>query len=173
MPTNDAVLAYHLPTRPYDVIAAVNFNGHSVHVSFNDHRGYWIAWYTWSGRNVLRRGCLADCLRAAKDEYDRGAPGDSVGTHYPTRTHSGRMPSESAEDFKRLCVEAGYVVGPSGGEVLSWRTPLHDKVGDALSWEKTGIVPAVTFLVTSKTVEEYDAKIREYLDSRAYRQGRG
>lgn len=58
---------YWLPTRPYNVIAAINrmaaatgspryamaahgadYNGHSVGVYWNHYRGYWLAEYTWS-----------------------------------------------------------------------------------------------------------------------------
>lgn len=86
-----------LPTRPYGVIDAINrvalatgsaqgamagsdadYNGHHVRVSFNDYRQYWVAEYTWAGRNVIERGSFEACVRAAKAEYDRGALGASV-----------------------------------------------------------------------------------------------
>lgn len=88
---------FFAPTRPYDIIAAINrvavatgstvnaykatnadYNGHSVTVGFNKYRGYWIAEHFWAGRNVLCRGQFEDCLKAAITEYNRGALGSSI-----------------------------------------------------------------------------------------------
>lgn len=185
-----AATRYHLAQRPYGVVDAVNrvaaatgsvryalaasdadYNGHRVSVTFNDYRGYWIAQYTWAGRVVLARGALAECLRAAKAEYDRGALGAEVVATYSAATPGDQVtPPVSAADFERLCVEAGYEVAPSAGTLPSWWTPLHDKVGEAISWEKHGLGPAVSFLVSSKTVEEYEAKLSAYnLEAQAAR----
>lgn len=90
-------LDLHLPLRPYGIIAGINrmalatgsiaramagasadYNGHLVSVYFNDYRSYYVADYTWSGRQVLARGGVEECLRAAIREYDRGALGASV-----------------------------------------------------------------------------------------------
>lgn len=39
-----------------------NYNGHSVRMSFNDRRGYWIVEYTWAGRQVIARGSFKEVL---------------------------------------------------------------------------------------------------------------
>ena len=130
------------------------------------------AWYTWAGREVLGRGSLSECLRAAKAEYDRGALGASASVHYPEQRYPGeRMPTESREDFVRQCRETGYVENLLEGAREPWWTPLHEKVGDAMSWERHGLAPAVGFLVASKTVEEYEAKLKAHLDARRARVG--
>lgn len=88
---------YHASTVPYGITTALNrraaavgsvghargashadYNGHSVHVSWNDFRRYYIAEYTWAGRNVLARGSLESCLNAALSYYRKGALGASV-----------------------------------------------------------------------------------------------
>lgn len=183
------VPSYWIPTRPFNVIAAVNrmalatgsvryamagadadYNGHAVSVYFNSYRGYWLAEYTWSGRNVLARGKLEDCLRAGKREYDRGALGASVKAHYPDpKRGDDHDPEESPEEFERLCVEAGYTsteTVPEKEHFASWWTPLHEKVNDALFFERHGMFPAVGFLCNSKTVEEYEAKMDAHRNER-------
>lgn len=178
--------SFHLATRPYGVIDAINrmaaatgspryamasahadYNGHAVSVYFNGYRGYWLAEYTWAGRVVLCRGSLVECLRAAKQEYDRGALGASVVARFPDKPGwaSDKSPTESAEDFARLCAEAGYTredeLPPA-----SWHTPLHDLVNDAMQYERHGLAPAVGFLANSKTVEEYKAKLDAHFAER-------
>jgi len=179
-------ISYRLPTRPYSVIDAINrmaaatgspryamlashadYNGHAVSVYFNTYRGYWLAEYTWSGRNVLAQGDLGLCLRAAKQEYDRGALGASVTATYPDpqaqRLSDDRMPSETLADFDAACLAAGYSSEP---DACTWRTPLHDLVNDAMSYERNGIAPAVGYLANSATVEEYNAKIDAHVAER-------
>lgn len=41
------------------------YNGHSVGMSFNERRQYWIAEYTWAGRQVISRGSFKDVLSQA------------------------------------------------------------------------------------------------------------
>jgi hypothetical protein len=96
MTTNNTPV-FHLPTRPYSPIDALNrraaaigspryvmateyadYNGHHVTVSWNSYRGYYIAQYYWAERIVLERGSFADCLRVALKEYARGALGASA-----------------------------------------------------------------------------------------------
>jgi hypothetical protein len=88
---------FHLPIRPYGVIDAynrkaaavgspryaqateyANYNGHHVTLSWNDYRRYYVAEYFWAGRVVIARGDFAYCLRAAIEEYNRGALGASA-----------------------------------------------------------------------------------------------
>ena len=172
-----------LVTRPYSVIDAINrmaaatgsmryasatshadYNGHRITVSWNNYRGYWIAEYFWAGRVVLARGTLADCLQAAKSEYERGALGASVTASFAPRADSigDRLPTESEEDFTRLCAELGFV----DADDMSWRTPMHDLVGDAMGWERHGLAPAVGYLANSTSVEEYKAKLDAFFAER-------
>jgi hypothetical protein len=178
--------AYCIATRPYSVVDAINrvaaatgspryammashadYNGHAVTVYFNSYRGYWLAEYTWAGRNVLCRGTLAECLRAAKREHDRGALGSSVKATYPKEplVSSDHKPEETPADFARLCAEAGYTredeLPPE-----TWRTPLHKLVNDAMQYERHGLAPAVGFLANSKTAEEYQAKLDSHFAAR-------
>lgn len=195
------MMTFSLATRPYSVIDAVNrmaaatgsmryatgaahadYNGHAVSVTFNDYKGYWIAEYTWSGRNVLARGTLKEALSAAKREYDRGALGASVRASYPVGLNRAgdfltmdalrpKAPSETEEDFAKLCEEAGYTLDTAEdfrqeAARAAWWTPLHDKVNDAMSYERHGLAPAVSFLVQSTTVEEYEAKLEAFFAER-------
>ncbi len=183
-----SIPTFWLPTRPYNVIAAINrmaaatgsmryasqaahadYNGHHVTVNFNEYRGYWIAEYFWAGRVVLARGSLREVLRAAKAEHDRGALGSAATASYPKRlgAFGDHKPTETAEDFIALCAEFGFVSEDAQKTHRdSWWTPLHDKVNDAMSYEKHGLAPAVGFLANSKTVEEYEAKIDAFIAER-------
>lgn len=125
---------YHVPTRPYTPIDALNrraaavgspgyaqatayadYNGHAVQVHWNDFRGYYIAEYFWAGRVVLARGDFATCLRAALDEYRRGALGCSV-------TVTLRDGDDVAGD---LCLAEPLLVQGSQPNVLPWWTWRH------------------------------------------------
>lgn len=176
---------FHLATRPYDIIAAVNryaaatgsqgyaershgasYNGHFVRVYFNSYVGYWLAEYTWSGRQVLSRGSLVEALRAAKSEYDRGALGACVVASYHARGVIDRHePSESLEDFEAACKAAGYAEGDEP-KTPAWRTPLHNEVSGAFEYERHGLAPAVGLLCNSKTLEEYKAKLDAFFNER-------
>ncbi len=97
MNTSTTPVTFHLPVRPYSPIDALNrraaalgspryaeasahadYNGHHVALSWNSYRGYYIAEYSWSGRNVIARGDFAPCLAATLSEYSRGALGASA-----------------------------------------------------------------------------------------------
>jgi hypothetical protein len=183
-------MMFWLPTRPYNVIAAINrmaaatgscqyamstanadYNGHSVSIDWNHYRGYWIARYTWAGTIVIARGRLVDCLRTGKAEYDRGALGAEVMVRYPKPSNvpGDHEPSETVEEFAKLCAEEGYTneneLSPEAHDA-TWRTPLHALVNDAMSYQRYGLAPAVGFLANSKTVEEYEAKLKAHFDER-------
>lgn len=162
-------MQFWLPTRPYNIIAAINrvaaatgspryaqaahgadYNGHHVTVYFNDYRKYWLAEYTWAGRQVLARGGLESCLKAAKAEYDRGALGASVAVTVDNEADAA------------LCQAMGFL--PWSKEIeaahdATWRTELHGEVNMALRYEQQVGIPATGFLANSKTMAEYKAKI--------------
>jgi hypothetical protein len=175
-------LEFWLPTRPFNVIAAVNrmtaatgsiryaqaaagadYNGHNISLTEpNSHVSYWRAYYIWSGINYVARGTLRECLDGAKREYDRGALGASA--HVKVET----------EEDAQTCRDAGWL--PYSKEIeaahdATWRTPLHDLVNEAIAWEKNGLFPgAVGVLVQCKTVAEYQARRDAYRDElNAYR----
>lgn len=95
---------FYLPTRPYSVIDCINrvslatgsignaergadvdYNGHHVYfVEPNQFKRYWTCGYTWAGSHTIGRGSLAECLEAAKREYDRGE-GRPLVLESPTR----------------------------------------------------------------------------------------
>ncbi len=100
---NAATTEFHIPVRPYSPIDAHNrvaaakgspayasataladYNGHHVTLSWNDHRGYYVAEYFWAGRVVLARGDFAGCLRAVIAEHARGALGASAHVVIPS-----------------------------------------------------------------------------------------
>lgn len=164
---------YWLPTRPYGVIDAINrhalatgsmrfaqiaadadYNGHYVTVAFNDYRGYWVTEYTWAGRNVLARGEFARCLEAGIEEYNRGALGATL------------VVCPRTEEEAALCRAKGLVVKNEEEHYKTWWTPLHMKVGEAFLYQQQTGIPVPAFLANSKSVEEYEAKVKEALAAR-------
>lgn len=169
---------FWLPTRPYNVIAAVNrmaaatgsiryaqaaagadYNGHAVSfVEPNKHAPYWRAYYIWSGFNYVGRGTLRDCLDGAKREYDRGALGASA--HVKVET----------EEDARTCRDAGWLPYSKDIEAAhdaTWWTDRHDLVNEAMAWEKNGLFPgAVGVLIQCKDAAEYHARKEAYLEER-------
>lgn len=162
-------LSFWLPTRPYGLADSVNrvaaatgspryamgahsadYNGHRVHVGFNSYRGYYTCEYTWSGRNVLARGPLADCLEAAKREQARGALGSTVVVHVRDQAEAD------------LCISMGFEPHSEAIEkahTVTWYSELHREVGQALRYQNQMGCPAVGFLLESKTLAEYKAKV--------------
>lgn len=169
---------FWLPTRPFNLIAAINrraaatgscryaqaseaadYNGHRVDfVEPNQFKRYWTCYYTWAGIHTIGRGSLADCLRAAKAEYDRGALGAS-----------SRLEVKTEEDAQ-ACLDAGFQPWSEDIEAAhraSWWTPLHDLISEAFQDEKLGFLPgAVGILANSKDVEEYRAWVAASLKLR-------
>lgn len=91
------MLSAWIPTRPYTITDQINrsaaatgsvrgamaaasadYNGHSVKVSWNSFRKYWVCEYYWGERVVLGRGEMEHCLRAGAAEHARGALGSEV-----------------------------------------------------------------------------------------------
>jgi hypothetical protein len=141
----DGTMMY-LPIRPYGVIDAINrvalatggvrgamagshadYNGHSTQVSFNDRRQYWVAEYTWAGRNVLARGEFESCVQAAKHEWDRGALGAAAQV-------------KCLMDVQvEYCRSLGFVSQEEYDAAnASWRNEYLDRVAAALRMDKLG-----------------------------------
>lgn len=160
---------FWMPTRPYDITAAINrmaaatgslrramasatadFNGHCVTMRFNDFRGYWVAEYFWGGRMVVWRGEFKPTMDAAVREYNRGALGASVFVHVETEEHAA------------LCRAAGlteYTKDIDAAHHATWFTDLHKEVSAAIRLEREVGIPATSFLVSSATLAEYNAKV--------------
>ena len=174
--------SHWLPTRSFGVIAAINrmalatgdvtraiqgetadYNGHSVTVQFNDFRRYWVAEYQWGDRVVLDRGTLAQCLSAAKREYDRGALGAEVYVHTRHETEAAEAVAAGFQPCSEAIVAA---------HDATWRTSMHAEVGAAMELERQLAIPAVGFLATSKTLEEYQGKVDAFLAERRARNAR-
>jgi hypothetical protein len=172
---------FWLPTRPFGLIAAINrrgaatgsirgamlsesadYNGHFVgFVEPNSFKRYWTCYYTWAGIHTIGRGSLADCLRAAKREYDRGALG------------AGSKVSVETEEDTAACLAAGFQ--PWSEEIekthlATWWDARFDLINTAADYEKWGIFPgAIGHLANSKTVEEFEAKFQAYKAERTAR----
>lgn len=153
---------YWLPTIPMMPIDVVNrhaagtgsachaiqasdadYNGHRVGVSFKPHSVHgpcWNAEYTWGGRRVLGRGSLEMCLRAACQEYDRGARGSSVHVYVDDAA------PESVEEQEQACRDVGAL--PCTDEVErahaeSWWTGAHEGARSAAWLKRLGCFHAV------------------------------
>lgn len=120
-----------------------NFNGHHITVDFNAYRGYFVAEYTWAGRNVLARGSAEECLDAALREHNRGAAFSSV-VFYPETVADAACARE-----KGLALE----------DAEPKMDPMFALVGDAMHLMQQFGVPATSYLMESKTPEEYKAKV--------------
>lgn len=126
------MVTFFAPEHPYTPIDALNrraaamgspgyamqaahadYNGHRIGVGWNSYRGYYIAEYWWAGRVVLCRGSFADCLRAALDEWRRGALGCSVAI----------TPREDDAEALALCQATAELVT---AETRDWWTWRHD-----------------------------------------------
>lgn len=165
-----------LPTRPYTIIGAINrrsaatgsarfadlashadYNGHFVSVYFNDYRQYWVADYTWAGRIVLGRGTLANCLSAAKAEYDRGALGACV------------VVTVESEEDKQEAELFGFQ--PYSKEIQeaynkTWQDDRFECLSEAFQYETHGLAPSVGLLANSKSAAEFKEKLAAYFAER-------
>lgn len=167
---------FWIPTRPYNLIGAINrmaaatgsmryaqlaadadYNGHHVTVSFNDYRGYWIAEYFWAGRNVLARGELSHCLRAAKEEHDRGALGSTVVVTVSTDEDAAEVMAAGFAPYDKESEAAHFA---------AWKDARFAEINGAMDYERHGLAPAVGFLANSATVEEYEAKLETFFAQR-------
>lgn len=131
--TEPQSVAFHLPAIPYTPIDALNrraaavgspeyaqrsahadYNGKAVRVWWNSFRRYYIAEYTWAGRNVLARGSFASCLRAALRYYEAGALGSSVRI----------VLREGDRDAEEICRQTPQIREGHEGD-LAWLTWRH------------------------------------------------
>lgn len=168
-PTNQKIRMW-IPTRPYTLIdginrvaaatgsigyamgaAYANYNGHHVSIYPPDYVKYWRAIYFWGERVTLCRGTLEQALRAAKDEYDRGAKGASASF------------DASSEEEAQLAEKHGFVRWSEESEAdhkASFQDARFAEINNAFWYEKHAGVPAVGYLANSATIEEYNAKIQ-------------
>jgi hypothetical protein len=122
---------FHLPTKPYDIIAAVNraaaatgyvgyalrassasYNGHGLTLAWNDYRAYWVGGYTWSGWQVIVRSeSFADALQACKEFYAKDGLGASLAV-YVTR----------GEDEAIIRADADFIEGKEEAAQMPWIT---------------------------------------------------
>jgi hypothetical protein len=132
---------------------SADYNGHFIRVDWNSYKGYWLAEYTWAGRNVLARGSFEQCLDAALEEHARGASFSTVVT-YPETVAQAAYARQ-----KGLSLEAKE----------SKADPMFALVGDAMHLQDQFGVPATTYLLQSKTPEEYKAKVDADFESQRER----
>lgn len=140
---------YWAPTKPYsaeDAVARVaaatgsvgyaaqshlaDFNGHSMTLCWNAYRGYYVCEYAWAGRNVVARGDFVRVLEAAVAEYARQGRGAQLTVN----------PREDDEAAIQAC-ENHPALQPYSEEAkaawdATWRTWKHDRVGEAVMWER-------------------------------------
>lgn len=150
-----------LPTKPLSIVDAINrlclatgsarnaacgsdadYNGHNVEVRYNDHRGYWVASYTWSGPHVIARGELAHCLEEAARFYASQGRGASV-----------RALVESEEDAA-ACADHGFI--PADAEDRSWHDWRFEQINYALGMERRGFGPYTHNLCVADSPEEFE-----------------
>lgn len=164
---------YHVPTRPYGPIDALNrraaavgspgyaqatayadYNGHHVTVHWNEYRGYYLAEYWWAGRVVLARGSFASCLRAALDEYRRGALGTSVTV----------VLREGDAEAAALCAATPELVAGEAPRELPWWTWRHEAAARSVrDYANTGALRLVfdwALMQAAASEAEYEAALK-------------
>jgi hypothetical protein len=159
-----------LPTKPLSIVDAINrmclatgswrnaqcgsdadYNGHNVEVRFNDHRGYWVASYTWSGPHVIARGDLEHCLNEAASFYAGQGRGASV-----------RVLARDEVDAA-ACTARGFI--PSEAEDRSWHDWRFEQINYALDMERRGFGPYTHNLCVAESHDEFERLNRAGLRS--------
>ena len=73
---------------------------------------------------------------------------------------------KTAEDVA-LAESLGYRPYSKAAEAAhdaTWRTELHDKVGEAYRWEKQGMAPLLGILANATDIGDYEAKKEEWAE---------
>ena len=164
---------FHAPTVPYGIVDALNrraaatgspgyaraasqadYNGHSVSVYWNSFRRYYVADYTWAGRNVIGRGSLQSCLDAALSYYRQGALGARV---------TVRLREDDTEGHA-LC-EATPELVADGEPESDWYTWRHTVAGrcarDAAHPGSSTMVFDLELLEAAQSEKDYAETLRE------------
>jgi hypothetical protein len=163
------MLAYRLPTIPYDLITAVNraaaatgstglasathragYNGHRVLVAYYPIPKIWTAEYIWAGRVVLARGSFENCLDAALSEYRRGALGTSV---------TVEIADDDLDHAQMLMLARFLPAAEALAQDATWQDARYAAAFRAVELERRRGIPATTFLIQSATIEEFEAKL--------------
>ena len=166
---------FWIATRPYTLIDAINrcaaatgsvryarqssdasYNGHSVSVSYNSFRDYFICEHYWGERVVHCRGSMESALRAGRREYDLG--------HRGTVVRTGNLTPDEA----KIALALGYIPWTKEAEeawTALWYTDLHECVGEAMSDAKWfGSDTAHLLLQSSSKVDYQERKERVRAD---------
>jgi hypothetical protein len=155
---------YWLPTIPYNLVDAVNrhaaatgsiryaqlathadYNGHMLSFTRTVH-GYWTLTYFFGERCTLARGTVADCLRAAAEEYKRGAKGTVSVTPDLTTEEAAVATSLGFVPWSKEIEEA---------HLATWYSDLHKLVGEAAREEEHFGPGAMGILLQSKSARDY------------------
>ena len=155
---------FYLPTKPYDIIAAVNraaaatgsvdfasrashasYNGHGLTLAWNDYRSYWVGGYTWSGWQVIVRAVdFAEALGACKDFYEKDGLGASL-----------TVIVIKEEDEAVLRADPDFIEGKEDREKMPWLNWKYGMVHAALRDGTTDL------LISSESEEAYNEASRE------------
>jgi len=173
-------VTFHLPTKPYNIIAAINrmaaatgsmryagltssadYNGHQIGSYFNDYRQYYVCDYFWAGRVVIARGGAMDVTRAAVDEYKRQGLGASLAV---------AVRPEDADCIRSL--NLGLIEGPEPKALGDWYSWKHSLIADAFMWDKWFPGIGTQALLVARDEDDYrfltSAKGRGELANRKY-----
>ncbi len=154
---------FFLPTKPYDIIAAINraaaatgsvefasraahasYNGHYVTLAWNDYRQYWVGGFTWSGWQVIVRSAdLAEAVRGCKEFYDKDGLGAKLAVCV-TRE----------EDIALLRADPAFTEGEEDFANLPWRNWKYAMVNAALR-DRTD-----DLLIAAESKEAYEEAAR-------------
>lgn len=153
-PTYLPELKFHVPTKPYSAVDAINrasaatgsirnamassdadYNGHRLNLYFNHYRGYYVADYNWGERVVITRGeNFADQLLHSLDWYKRQGRGASIWITV----------LEKDATILHGCPEV--VAGPEDIEASGWYNWRHKNTSHALWLERHLGIPVFALL---------------------------
>jgi hypothetical protein len=174
-PQGSPRVAFHVPTKPFTAIDAINrvhvatgsprlamagesadFNGHANHIDFNWYRGYYVGEYHWAGRNVwYRGGSLASAIEAGIREYDQQGKGASLSVLV-----------EKDADLAVARAHPRLVEGTEDVTKADWWTWQHAHAGDFVRADKMfGGMDATVFLAAA-SYDDWWAKVTAELDRR-------
>lgn len=168
--SEQAKRVFVLPTKPLSIVDAINrmclatgstrnaavgsdadYNGHNVEVRWNDHRGYWVASYIWSGPHVIARGELEYCLDEAARFYAAQGRGASV-----------RVLARDDDDAA-TCAARGFILAET--EDRSWHDWRFEQINYALAMERRGFGPYTHNLCVAASPDEFERLNRAGLRS--------
>jgi hypothetical protein len=162
---------YQLPTKPYSLVDAYNraraatdsphyadYNGHALTLAWNEFRGYYVLYYFWTERVILRRESdFRRALDVAKEEYAREGRGASL--FVAPRTEDRPLAAADAD----LVPFTGHPKPDDPSPYFGWPDPAwkYTALPEVLFYEKHAGLDGTWFqaLREASSPEEWKTKV--------------